>query len=54
MANITDGVELVGSEIHACVRHRTGRVSCWGYRTILGDGLDLHQDTPVVVANVAL
>jgi hypothetical protein len=52
--NIADAVELVGSEIHACVRHRTGKVSCWGYRSILGDGLDLHQNTPVTVAGVSM
>jgi hypothetical protein len=51
---VADAVELVGSGIHACVRHRTGKVSCWGFRSVLGDGLDLHQNTPVPVAGVAM
>jgi hypothetical protein len=35
---IADAVELVGSSVHHCVRRKTGRVVCWGYIGLLGDG----------------
>ena len=54
MARVTDGVELVGDSLHACVRHKAGTVSCWGMRSILGDNVDVHQTTPLVVPGVTL
>ncbi len=51
---ITDAVELTAGTLHACVRHRTGAVSCWGVRAYLGDGADRHRRTPNTVPGLAL
>jgi hypothetical protein len=54
IAKLTDAVELVGGERHACVRRKRGQVSCWGSAELLGDGRRRTRDTPVVVGGVAL
>jgi hypothetical protein len=35
---VGDAVELVGSSVHHCARRKTGRIACWGYIGLLGDG----------------
>ena len=52
VAKITDAVEIAGGDVTACVRHRTGTVSCWGLRSLLGDNIDIHQTSPLVVPDV--
>jgi hypothetical protein len=52
VAKITDAVEIAGGDVSACVRHRTGKVSCWGLRSLLGDNIDIHQTSPLVVPGV--
>lgn len=53
LPGISDAVEIVGGDIHACVRHRTGEVSCGGLRALLGDNADRFRRTPKIVAGVA-
>ena len=54
LVGITDAVEIASGESHACVRHESGKVSCWGYRTLLGDDVDRFQRTPKPIAGITL
>ena len=38
VAGIADAVELASGDVHHCVRRKSGRVACWGYVGLLGDG----------------
>jgi alpha-tubulin suppressor-like RCC1 family protein len=48
VAGLRDAVEIAAGDIFACVRHRGGKVSCWGYAGdgMLGDGRSPVPDSP--------
>jgi hypothetical protein len=54
LSHITDAVQIAGSTVHACARLESGKVDCWGDRSLLGDNSDTHQVVPKVVAGIRL
>jgi alpha-tubulin suppressor-like RCC1 family protein len=52
---ISDAVEITAGVLHACARHASGEVSCWGHNADgqLGDGTNDRRDSPVRVMGLA-
>jgi hypothetical protein len=51
---VKDVVEIASGSVQMCVRYRNGTVGCWGLRSLLGDGADDHQDSPIAVPGATL
>jgi len=54
VVGITDAVDIVAGNNHACALHATGAVSCWGDNSLgqLGDGSFTDRATPVSVSGL--
>ena len=54
VTGITDAVDIAAGLQHACVAHKTGKVSCWGYNLDgqLGNNDTGRSDTPVDVVGI--
>ncbi len=54
VAGLTDVVQVAHGADHVCVRHRDGRVLCWGSNAAgqLGDGLEIPHVRPAPVLGV--
>jgi alpha-tubulin suppressor-like RCC1 family protein len=54
VTGITDAVDLAAGRQHACVAHKSGKVSCWGYNLDgqLGNNDTGRSDTPVEVVGI--
>lgn len=51
---VKDVVEIASGSVQMCVRDRNGTAGCWGLRSLLGDGADDHQDSPIAVPGATL